>query len=85
MEGDFKYSREGRRINAYLIRRPVPFTRSPRSALQPEEYGHPDGHLSRRGLLVPDRNSTNEFSDKHGAVQRRCGWMRERPEAWQLI
>jgi len=42
---DFRYSRERRRINVYLIRRPVPFTRSTRSALQSEEYGHPGGHL----------------------------------------
>ena len=44
-EEDFKYSREGRRINVYLIRCPFPFTRVTRSALQSEGYGHPDGHL----------------------------------------
>lgn len=46
--GDFKYFQKGRRINVYLIRRPVPFTRVPRSALQSEGYGHPGGHLSSR-------------------------------------
>jgi hypothetical protein len=48
-EEDFKTDQKGRRINVYLIRRPVPFPRSTRSALQSEEYGHPGGHLSRRG------------------------------------
>jgi hypothetical protein len=46
-EEDFKYSREGRRINLYLIRCPFPFTRVTRSALQSEGYGHPGGHLAR--------------------------------------
>ena len=46
--GDFKPEQKGRRINVYLIRRPFPFTRRTRSALQSEEYGHPRGHLSRR-------------------------------------
>jgi hypothetical protein len=46
--GDFKPNRKGRRINVYLIRRPFPFTRVARSALQSEGYGHPDGHLSWR-------------------------------------
>ena len=44
--GDFKYSREGRRINLYLIRCRFPFTRVTRSALPSERYGHPGGHLS---------------------------------------
>ena len=44
--GDLKYSRKGRRSKVYLIRCPFPFTRSTRSALQSEEYGHPRGHLS---------------------------------------
>jgi hypothetical protein len=52
-EGDFKYSREGRRINLYLIRCPFPFTRVTRSALQSEEYGHPDGHLCWLALAAP--------------------------------
>jgi hypothetical protein len=39
--GDFKPNQKGRRINVYLIRRPFPFTRITRSALQSEEYGHP--------------------------------------------
>ena len=68
MEGDFKYSREGRRINVYLIRRPVPFPRSTRSALQSEEYGHPGGHLSSRAGFVVVRNSTIEFSGRLGAI-----------------
>jgi hypothetical protein len=38
--GNFKYSRKGRRIKLYLIRCPFPFTRSTRSALQSEGYGH---------------------------------------------
>ena len=65
MEGDFKYSREGRRSNVYLIRRPVPFSRSTRSALQSEEYvgvgmplaEHPL-HRSRRAAL-PHRAPTS--------------------------
>jgi len=36
-EGDFKPNQKGRRINVYLIRRPFPFTRVTRSALQSEE------------------------------------------------
>ncbi len=69
MEGDFKPNRKGRRINVYLIRRPVPFTRSTRSALQSEEYGHPRGHLSRRVRPVQQRHSTSEVSGMPGAVQ----------------
>jgi hypothetical protein len=53
--GDFKTKRKGRRINVYLIRRPVSFTGSTRSALQSEGYGHPGGHLSRRARPVPRR------------------------------
>jgi len=48
--GDFKPKRKGRRINVYLIRCPFPFPRSPRSALQSEDYGHPGGHLSWRAV-----------------------------------
>jgi hypothetical protein len=44
--GDFKFFNKGRRINVNLIRRPFPFTRVTRSALQSEEYGHPRGHLN---------------------------------------
>jgi len=44
---DFKTKRKVRRINVYLIRRPAPFTRVTRSALQSEGYGHSRGHLSR--------------------------------------
>ncbi len=44
--GDFKTNQKERRINVYLIRRPFPFTRVTRSALQSEGYGHPGGHLS---------------------------------------
>jgi hypothetical protein len=40
-----KGKRKGRRINLYLIRGPVSFPRVTRSALQSEEFGHPDGHL----------------------------------------
>ena len=43
-EEDSKSEWKGRRINLLLIRCPFPFTRSTRSALQSEEYGHPDGH-----------------------------------------
>jgi len=43
--GDFRTERKGRRINLYLIRRPFPFPRSTRSALQSEGYGHPRGQL----------------------------------------
>ncbi len=66
--GDFKYSREGRRINVYLIRCPFPFTRVTRGALQSEEYGHPGGHLSSPTRPELRRNSTNEPPDKPGAV-----------------
>jgi hypothetical protein len=65
---DFKPKRKGRRINVYLIRRPFPFTRSTRSALQSEDYGHPGGHLGRRARPELRRHSTNELSDKPGAV-----------------
>jgi hypothetical protein len=47
---DFKFFNKGRRIKLYLIRRPFPFTRSTRSALQSEEYGHPRGHLELGAL-----------------------------------
>jgi hypothetical protein len=53
-------------INVYLIRRPVPFMRSTRSALQSEDYGHPGGHLSQRFRPEQCRPSTNEFSDQPG-------------------
>ena len=49
---DFKSEWKGRRINLYLIRCPFPFTRSTRSALQSEEYGHPRGHLNRQPRQV---------------------------------
>ena len=55
MEGDFRPKRMGRRINVYSIRRPVPFTRVTRSALQSEEYGHLYGHLACEAVLRPDR------------------------------
>ena len=67
--GDFKPNQKGRRINVHLIRRPVPFTRSTRSARQSEDYGHPGGHPSWRGrpaLVVP---STVELSGIPGAIQ----------------
>jgi hypothetical protein len=67
--GDFKPEQKGRRIDVYLIRRPVPLARSTRSALQSEDYGHPRGHLRRRAHPELRRNSTNELSDKPGAVQ----------------
>ena len=59
-EGDFKPNQKGRRINVYLIRRPFPFPRSPRSALQSEDYGHPGGHLDHyfwNSSLICTRNS----------------------------
>ncbi len=55
--GDFKPNQKGRRINVYLIRRPVPFTRITRSALQSEEYGHPRGHLFRGMSRVDSREA----------------------------
>jgi hypothetical protein len=54
------------RINLYLIRCPFPFTRSTRSALQSEGYGHPDGHLSSQVRLMLGRHPTDapmEFVD----------------------
>jgi hypothetical protein len=54
--GDFKTKRKGQRINVYLIRRPFPFPRSTRSALQSEEYGHTRGHLSWRAVPVLSRS-----------------------------
>ena len=57
-EEDFKPKRKGRRMNSYLIRRPFPFTRVTRSALQSEDYGHADGHLMEAvvdGSILADR------------------------------
>jgi len=70
---DFKYESKGRRINVYLIRRPFPFTRSTRSALQSEEYGHPGGHLERVmqpvDLLTLDQQVGGSIpSDEKGPV-----------------
>ena len=46
-----------------LIRCPFPFTRSTRSALQSEGYGHPDGHLfCRPWVLAP-------VEDGHGGAR----------------
>jgi len=78
MEGDFKPNRKGRRINVYLIRRPVPFTRSTRSALQSEEYGHPGGHLETadraRWPLVEDPaiSGLRHLLVPPDVTQRRC-------------
>ena len=69
MEGDFKPNQKGRRINDYLIRRPFPFTRVTRSALQSEGYGHPGGHLSRRARPVLRRHSINSLSGNPGTIQ----------------
>ncbi len=67
--GDFKPERKGRRIDVYLIRRPVPFPRVTRSALQSEGSGHPDGHLGRQVRPLLDRHSTDELFGKPGAIQ----------------
>jgi hypothetical protein len=67
MEEDFKYSREGRRTNLYLIRCPFPFTRVTRSALQSEGYGHPDGHLIS-GLSREAPRITNQSAVRPGVA-----------------
>ena len=82
--GDFKPKQKGRRIKLYLIRRPFPFPRSTRSALQSEEYGHPRGHLARHATVThlsavrpgatdggPRKQSTPRRPSVYGG--RRCG------------
>jgi hypothetical protein len=49
-EEDSSQNERGDESTYILIRRPVPFTRITRSALQSEGYGHPGGHLSWKAV-----------------------------------
>ena len=69
-EGDFKAERKGRRIEDFSIRRPFPFTRVTRSALQSEGYGDTDGHTAEDDpwtIPIPRRHGSR-FSENHIGV-----------------